>query len=92
MMKRKISEIISNINEEYICEATDYVRIKSRPLLEWIKGKFWIVGLVVLIVLGGKFLPVLLGNIFKKNQINLSYAQTKEFMKKLKVLYIDGVH
>ena len=66
MLKYKISEIISNIDEEYICEATDYVRVKSRRFLNWIKGKVWILGLVVLIVLGVKFIPVLLGNIFEK--------------------------
>ena len=67
MMKQKISEIISNIDEEYIREATDYVRIKSRPLVEWIKGKIWLAGLLVLIIFGGTLLPVLFdGNLFKK--------------------------
>lgn len=60
MMKRKISEIISNIDEEYICEATDYVKVKSNPLLEWIKGKFWLVGLVILIMISARLIPVLL--------------------------------
>ena len=67
MMKQKISEIISNIDEEYIREATDYVRIKSRPLIEWIKSKIWLVGLLVLIIFGGTLLPVLFdGNLLKK--------------------------
>ena len=43
MMKEKISEIISQIDEEYVYEATDYVKMKSKPFFEWLKGKFWIV-------------------------------------------------
>ncbi len=97
MMKQKISEIMSNIDEEYICEATDYVRVKSRRFLNWIKGKVWILGLVVLIVLGVKFMPMLLGNILEKEPEKLvictdwsTYDEVKDAVSCWKALGREG--
>ena len=58
MIKRKISDIISNIDEEYICEATEYTKLKSRIFWEWIKRVVGVVCLVFLFVSSAKLFSV----------------------------------
>ncbi len=65
MRKMKISEIIGDIDEEYINEATEYVKVKRSFRDVWLKWGGLFLGLVVILLAGGKLISY-----FKQSKVD----------------------